>query len=193
MLANKPWTSTTGCGCAADGRHDPAAVAALAAEHACRLLDAEAAAVFEWDERQDLLVPVYESPSAAREGPMRRGEGMAGTVFQFLQPMNVADYQSLDIGLPASAQRGMRGALAVPMMVAGRRRGSGWTLAALLPCYLLMHAVAAWRGLLQLVRDPYGWEKTTHHEGAPNRLTTTAVPSRSWSTPRISTDMDAGR
>ena len=51
---------------AADGRHDPAAVAALAAEHACRLLDAEAAAVFEWDERQDLLVPVYESPSAAR-------------------------------------------------------------------------------------------------------------------------------
>ena len=62
---------------AADGRHDPAAVAALAAEHACRLLDAEAAAVFEWDERQDLLVPVYESPSAAREGPMRRGEGMA--------------------------------------------------------------------------------------------------------------------
>ena len=116
---------------AADGRHDPAAVAALAAEHACRLLDAEAAAVFEWDERQDLLVPVYESPSAAREGPMRRGEGMAGTVFQFLQPMNVADYQSLDIGLPASAQRGMRGALAVPMMVAGRPIGvlGVWTYA----------------------------------------------------------------
>ena len=82
---------------------------------------------------------------------------------------------------------------AVATMVAGRRRGSGWTLAALLPCYLLMHAVAAWRGLLQLVRDPYSWEKTTHHEGAPNRSTTTAVPSRSWSTPRTSTDMDAGR
>jgi len=47
-------------------------------------------------------------------------------------------------------------------MVAGRRRGFGWALAALLPCYLLMQAFAAWRGLLQLVRDPYTWEKTTH-------------------------------
>ncbi|HEX6349023.1 MAG TPA: GAF domain-containing protein [Candidatus Dormibacteraeota bacterium] len=108
---------------AADGRQDPAAVAALAAEHASRLLDAEAAAVFEWDERQELLIPVYESPSAAREAPMRRGEGMAGTVFQFQQPMNVADYQALDIALPASAERGMRGALAVPMVVAGRPIG----------------------------------------------------------------------
>ena len=108
---------------AADGRQDPAAVAALAAEHASRLLDAEAAAVFAWDEHEELLVPVYETPSSAREPSVRRGQGMVGTVFEFLQPMNVADYQALEIALPTSAKRGMRGALVVPMVVAGRPIG----------------------------------------------------------------------
>jgi len=108
---------------AADGRQDPGAVAALAAEHACRLLNAEAAAVFDWDEHEQLLVPVYESPSTSRESPVRRGEGIIGTVFEFQQPMNVADYQSLPTAVPGSAARGMRGALAVPMVVAGRPIG----------------------------------------------------------------------
>ena len=108
---------------AADGRQDPSAVAALAADYACRLLDAEAAAVFDWDEREELLVPVYESPSGFREPPVKRGEGIVGTVFEFQQPMSVADYQALPMAVPGSAARGMRGALAVPMVVAGRPIG----------------------------------------------------------------------
>jgi glycosyltransferase XagB len=62
----------------------------------------------------------------------------------------------------ASAMWAAVAVMAAGMMAAGRRRGSAWALAALLPCYLVMHAVAAWRGLRQLFGDPYGWEKTTH-------------------------------
>src|SRR2546421_3794182 len=91
---------------AADGRQAPSAIAALAADYACRLLGAAAAAVFNWDEREELLVPVYESPSGSREPPVRRGEGIVGTVFEFQQPMNVADYQALPMAVPGSAARG---------------------------------------------------------------------------------------
>lgn len=31
-----------------------------------------------------------------------------------------------------------------------------------MPVYWLLHAYAEWRGLVQLVRAPYRWEKTTH-------------------------------
>jgi cellulose synthase/poly-beta-1,6-N-acetylglucosamine synthase-like glycosyltransferase len=82
-----------------------------------------------------------------------------------------------DLGRPAVASAYVAsgamwvvvGLTALAMMVAGRRRGSGWALAALLPWYLLMHAVAAWRGLWQLVGDPYGWEKTSHNAAATAR------------------------
>jgi PAS domain S-box-containing protein len=108
---------------AADGRQDPAGVAALAAGHAARLLDTEAAAVFAWHEDEGLLVPVYETPSAAGMPSHKPGEGMVGTVFKFLQPVKVADYHATDSGFPQSEARGMRGAVAVPMVVAGRPIG----------------------------------------------------------------------
>jgi PAS domain S-box-containing protein len=114
---------------AADGRRDLAAVAGLAAEHARRLLAADAAAVFEWDEREELLVPVYESPSTARGQAVKRGEGIVGTVFETLQPMNVADYQALPMALASWKASGIHSGLAVPMVVAGRPIGvlSVWT------------------------------------------------------------------
>ena len=63
----------------------------------------------------------------------------------------------------AGAMWGVVGLSALATMVAGRRRGFGWGLAALLPGYLLMHSVAAWRGVRQLGREPFTWEKTSHH------------------------------
>ncbi len=63
----------------------------------------------------------------------------------------------------SGAMWGVVGLTALATMAAGRRRGFGWGLAALLPGYLLMHTAAAWRGVRQLVREPFTWEKTSHH------------------------------
>jgi cellulose synthase/poly-beta-1,6-N-acetylglucosamine synthase-like glycosyltransferase len=58
------------------------------------------------------------------------------------------------------------GMLSLFMLIAGYRRRLSWGLAVLVPLYWLLHAFAAWRGLLQLIRAPYTWEKTTHHSSA---------------------------
>ncbi|MGW1024032.1 glycosyltransferase [Streptomyces sp. NPDC002577] len=58
------------------------------------------------------------------------------------------------------------GLMAVSVSVAARRRRLGWAMAVCFPLYWLLHAFAGWRGLLQLVRDPYRWEKTSHGPSA---------------------------
>ncbi|WP_329791533.1 glycosyltransferase [Lentzea sp. DG1S-22] len=52
---------------------------------------------------------------------------------------------------------------------AGKRRGlvKLGPAALLLPIYWFLLAVAAWRGLWQLIRSPFGWEKTEHGTPAP--------------------------
>jgi glycosyltransferase XagB len=72
----------------------------------------------------------------------------------------------------AGAMWSVVGLTALATMVAGHRRGFGWGLAALLPGYLLMHAVAAWRGVRQLVHEPFTWEKTSHHATDTTDVTT---------------------
>lgn len=116
---------------AAGGRNDPAAVARLAGEHASRLVNVEAAAVFAWDARAGLLQPIYETPSTVQEGPMRPGEGMVGRVFESQKPLVIDDYQTYRGALERSRGRGMGGAVAVPMVVAGRPIGvlGAWTYA----------------------------------------------------------------
>ena len=52
------------------------------------------------------------------------------------------------------------------------RRGllsSAWVLL-LIPIYWLLLSLAAWRALIQLVRDPYRWEKTEHGLAKTSRL-----------------------
>jgi hypothetical protein len=49
------------------------------------------------------------------------------------------------------------------VIVAVRDRGWRWASFALLsPIYWLLHSWAAWRALVQLIRNPYYWEKTPH-------------------------------
>ena len=52
-----------------------------------------------------------------------------------------------------------------------RRRllGCAWVLL-LMPVYWLLLSLAAWRALLQLLRDPYRWEKTEHGLARTSRL-----------------------
>jgi hypothetical protein len=39
-----------------------------------------------------------------------------------------------------------------------------------MPVYWLLLSLAAWRALYQLLRDPYGWEKTEHGLALTSRL-----------------------
>lgn len=41
---------------------------------------------------------------------------------------------------------------------------------ALIPIYLVLLSIAAWRALFQLLRDPYRWEKTEHGLAKSSRL-----------------------
>jgi hypothetical protein len=52
-----------------------------------------------------------------------------------------------------------------------RRRllGCAWVLL-LMPIYWLLLSLAAWRALLQLLDDPYRWEKTEHGLARTSRL-----------------------
>ena len=51
----------------------------------------------------------------------------------------------------------------ISLMGAVRQRGWRSTPFALVnPLYWVLHSLAAWRALYQLVRNPYLWEKTPH-------------------------------
>jgi glycosyltransferase XagB len=56
----------------------------------------------------------------------------------------------------------------------GAVRGHGWRsapFALLNPFYWVLHSIAAWRALVQLIHKPFYWEKTPHglHQGATDR------------------------
>lgn len=53
--------------------------------------------------------------------------------------------------------------VALNMVAAVRDRGWGWApFAVLNPLYWVLHSWASWRALVQLVRNPFYWEKTPH-------------------------------
>ncbi|MGH7776136.1 MAG: ATP-binding protein [Candidatus Dormibacterales bacterium] len=105
------------------GGGDPREVAAVATEHARRLLDVEGAVLFTWEAERGLLEPLYETTSSSKEPPARPGQGMVGEAFLSGRPVAVTDYQAWGGAMKASARRGMRGAAAVPLLVEGRAIG----------------------------------------------------------------------
>jgi hypothetical protein len=60
-----------------------------------------------------------------------------------------------------------------------RRRllGSAWALL-YIPIYWVLLSWAAWRAVIQLIRDPYRWEKTEHGLAQTSRLADQAPPTR---------------
>jgi cellulose synthase/poly-beta-1,6-N-acetylglucosamine synthase-like glycosyltransferase len=64
----------------------------------------------------------------------------------------------------AAAMLGSALTLSAAMLVSAFRRRLPWPSATLVPLYWLLHAFAGWRGLVQLVRAPYTWEKTPHRQ-----------------------------
>ena len=67
-----------------------------------------------------------------------------------------------------------------------------WTIP-LMPIHWLLLSVAAWRGLLQLLREPYRWEKTEHGLARSSRLTQRARPSLPREAAIDPTDTSANR
>jgi len=60
---------------------------------------------------------------------------------------------------------------------ARRHKMASAVFAPMLPAYWVMHWAASWRGLYQLIRAPFTWEKTAHaaaHAPAPATATVTA-------------------
>ena len=65
--------------------------------------------------------------------------------------------------------------------------GCDWALV-LVPLYWILLSIAAWRALIQLVSDPYRWEKTEHGLARTSRLA-----QRRNDAPPVVTDSAAGR
>lgn len=59
--------------------------------------------------------------------------------------------------------------LAVVGLARRRLLRFAWALL-LMPFYWMLLSLAAWRALFQLLRDPYGWEKTEHGLARTSRL-----------------------
>lgn len=61
-------------------------------------------------------------------------------------------------------------------LVRRRLLSQAWVVL-LLPLHWLLLSAAAWRGLLQLLREPYRWEKTEHGLANTSRMAQQAAPS----------------
>jgi hypothetical protein len=75
-------------------------------------------------------------------------------------------------GLHVMALIGGLSATAVSNLLGLARRDlqrNGWVIA-LAPLHWMLLAVAAWRGVFQLLWDPYRWEKTDHGLARSSRL-----------------------
>ena len=109
---------------AAGAGSDVRRLASLAVESARRLLQTDAAVVFAWDPDSALLQPLVETASEVPEPAVAAGDGAIGRCFATRRPVIVDDYQAWDRAVPVSASRGMRSAIAVPLVSDDRAIGA---------------------------------------------------------------------
>lgn len=76
--------------------------------------------------------------------------------------MHAGGLDAQTAGAAAAAMWAVAAIMAAVMLIAAYRRRMSWSIAVIVPLYWLLHAFAGWRGLLQLIRAPYKWEKTAH-------------------------------
>jgi len=102
-------------------------IGALAVRHARKLLPADAAHLWVWDPRVELLRCLARdeevSPSID-EWAARPGESIVGNVFASRQPLLVDDYPSWEHAWPEVVAVGVKTALGVPLLVSDRPVGA---------------------------------------------------------------------
>jgi diguanylate cyclase (GGDEF)-like protein/PAS domain S-box-containing protein len=105
--------------------HDFDDLARFVSERACELLDANGSVFDVWDERAGLVREVSTSGSeiAAPGSAVRLGEGLVGQTAQRREAVVVEDYVSWEHALPGAIERGVRSAVAAPLLVADRLIG----------------------------------------------------------------------
>jgi glycosyltransferase XagB len=108
------------------------------------------------------------------------------------QPPHIA-LAAMGMGAPVFAVTLLAGyaSTAAPDLVGLQRRGllrHAWVLL-LTPVYWLLLSLAAWRALVQLVRDPQRWEKTEHGLGRHSRIAELKMRRKLRSVPGPATPM----
>jgi PAS domain S-box-containing protein len=105
---------------------DPAELVNLVAEHACELVRADAVAVYLWDEASGLLLPVYTNDSRLplSDRPLRADEGATGLAVRRGEIVVIDDYAHFEHAVDWALAGGLRSAVAVPLLVAGRATGA---------------------------------------------------------------------
>jgi PAS domain S-box-containing protein len=105
---------------------DPRELAGQVAERARALLEADTVFLELWDEQLGGLATFYGSdPRLELPGrPVRPGAGALGQAFQTREAVVIADYAGWPAALPAVVARGIRSAVAVPLLVADRAIGA---------------------------------------------------------------------
>jgi diguanylate cyclase (GGDEF)-like protein/PAS domain S-box-containing protein len=111
---------------ALSGVLDPAALARIVADRASVLLGADAVALYLWDQEASLLRPLYSNDPRAlsADTPLKLGQGIIGRAFAQREPVVVDDYRLWPQALALATSRGLRSALAVPLVVAERAVGA---------------------------------------------------------------------
>ncbi len=105
---------------------DPSELVALVAARAAELLNADAIALYLWDESAGLLLPVFSNDSRAwtPDQPLAPGAGAAGLALARREPIRVDEYPTWDHALAWEVERDLRAVEAVPLMVADQAIGA---------------------------------------------------------------------
>jgi diguanylate cyclase (GGDEF)-like protein/PAS domain S-box-containing protein len=105
---------------AAGGMLDTSRLARLVVQEACNLLGAERAVLRVWEPRDQVLVPLADSGApdgaAVPGGPLRTGEGLAGSVFEAGRSVAVEDYPRWPDSSEWALREGFASALMVPLV-----------------------------------------------------------------------------
>lgn len=99
-----------------------------------------------------LLYPVSLMVIALALFALLRGAGPDSGWALALLALNLANVAAIVVAAVVSSLRGLAAVRALRL---------AWMLP-LLPAYWMLMSLAAWQALLQLPRNPSGWEKTTH-------------------------------
>jgi GAF domain-containing protein len=113
-------------GIAIGGVLDLAELARLVTFHARDLLDADGAVLHLWDDETQLFTELDSNEidgGISRGGRLQRGQGIAGQAALQRSVLVIEDYAAWPLAVPGAVERGLRSALAVPLLVADRLVG----------------------------------------------------------------------
>jgi diguanylate cyclase (GGDEF)-like protein/PAS domain S-box-containing protein len=104
---------------------DPSEIARVSGKHARKLLRADSADLYWWDETAEVLRLLGEGDGAVprQHGPIQPGHGAVGQAFERRAPMVITEYETWAGASSAVLVTGIRAAVAVPLLLDDRVLG----------------------------------------------------------------------